>query len=125
MNFGHASKASDVSRRMIQHYEKIGLVLPAPRGDSGYRDYSDADVYRLRFIANARDRGFPMEKIGDLLLLWGDRERSSAEVKSLALARAEQLGDKARKLEPMLDLAGQCRGDDRPVCPIIDQLAAR
>lgn len=72
---------------------------------------------------------FPIEEIGDLLSLWSDRERSSAEAKSLALTRAEQLGDKARRLEAMraalLDLAGQCRGDGRPACPIIDQLAAR
>ena len=127
MNIGFASKTSGVSQRMIRPYEKIGLVPAACRGDSGYRDYSDADVHRLRFIANARDLGFPIEEIGDLLSLWSDRERSSAEVKSLALTRAEQLGDKARKLEAMraalLDLAGQCRGDDRPACPIIDQLA--
>lgn len=127
MNIGHASKASGVSQRMIRHYEKIGLVPAAPRRDSGYRDYSDADVHRLRFVANARDLGFPIEEIGELLSLWSDRDRSSAEVKALAQARAEELGNKARKLEVMraalLDLAGRCHGDDRPQCPIIDRLA--
>lgn len=129
MNIGLASKASSVSQRMIRHYEKIGLVPAAPRGESGYRDYSDADVYRLRFIANARDLGFPIEEIGDLLSLWSDRDCSSDEVKSLALTWAEPLGDKARMLEvtrgALLDLAGRCRGDDRPACPIMDQLGAR
>jgi len=129
VNIGQASKASGVSQRMIRHYEKIGLVPAAPRRDSGYRDYSDADVHRFRFIANARDLGFPIEEIGELLSLWSDRDRSSAEVKALAIARAEELGDKARKLEAMrvalLDLAGRCNGDDRPGCPIIDRLADR
>ncbi|CAN5286421.1 Cu(I)-responsive transcriptional regulator [soil metagenome] len=127
MNIGHASKASGVSQRMIRHYEKIGLVPAAPRRDSGYRDYSDADVHRFRFVANARDLGFPIEEIGELLSLWSDRDRSSAEVKALAMARAEELGNKARKLEAMrvalIDLAGRCHGDDRPGCPIIDRLA--
>lgn len=114
---------------IVADYEKKSLVPAACRGDSGYRDYSDADAHRLRFIANARDLCFPIEGIGDLVFLWSHRERSSVEVKSAALTRAEQLGDKARKLEAMraalLDLAGQSRGDDRPACPIFDQLAAR
>lgn len=127
MNIGQASAASGVSQRMIRHYEKIGLI-PAPlRRDSGYRDYCDADVQRLRFVAHARDLGFPIEEIRSLLALWLDRGRSSADVKALALARAEDLGRKAAMLENMratlLDLARNCRGDDRPDCPIIDRLA--
>ncbi|MBA4756543.1 MAG: MerR family transcriptional regulator [Sphingobium sp.] len=70
MNIGGASQASGVSQRMIRHYEKIGLIPAPPRRDSGYRDYADADVHRLRFIANARDLGFPIEDIRDLLGLW-------------------------------------------------------
>ena len=126
MNIGAASTASGVSQRMIRHYEKIGLIPSPPRRDSGYRDYSDADVHRLRFIANARDLGFPIEEIGELLSLWSDRSRVSADVKALALARADELGRKARALEAMraslLDLASRCRGDNRPECPIIDRL---
>src|SRR3546814_7134309 len=73
VNIGAASQASGVSQRMIRHYEKIGLI-PAPlRRDSGYRDYADADVHRLRFIANARDLGFPIEDIRDLLGLWSNK----------------------------------------------------
>ena len=88
MNIGGASAASSVSQRMIRHYEKIGLIPPPPRRDGGYRDYSAADVHRLRFIANARDLGFPIEEIRKLLGLWSDRDRASAEVKALAESRA-------------------------------------
>ena len=127
MNIGQASQASGVSQRMIRHYEKIGLIPPPPRRDSGYRDYSDADVARLRFIANARDLGFPIEEIRDLLSLWSDRSRSSAEVKALASTRAAELGRKVEALEAMrhtlLELADKCHGDDRPDCPIIARLA--
>ena len=127
MNIGTASKASGVSQRMIRHYEKIGLIPAPPRRDSGYRDYGPADIARLRFIANARDLGFPIEEIGRLLSLWSDTERASAEVKALALARAEELHRKAEALEAMraslLDLAERCHGNDRPDCPIIERLA--
>jgi MerR family copper efflux transcriptional regulator len=127
MNIGKASKASGVSQRMIRHYELIGLIPLPPRRDSGYRDYSDSDVHRLRFIANARDLGFPIEEIRELLGLWGDRQRTSADVKALALARAGELGRKAQALTAMratlLDLASKCHGGDRPDCPIIDTIA--
>jgi Cu(I)-responsive transcriptional regulator len=113
MNIGDASKASGVSQRMIRHYEKIGLIPAPPRRESGYRDYSPDDVHRLSFIAHARDLGFPIEEIGALLSLWTDRSRTSAAVKALALARAEELGRKARALDAMgvslLDLAERCR----------------
>lgn len=112
---------------MIRHYEKIGLIPAPPRRGSGYRDYSEADVHRLRFIANARDLGFGTDEITALLALWSDRDRASCEVKSLALAHADELGRKAKALEDMrrtlLDLAERCHGDSRPDCPIIDRLA--
>jgi MerR family copper efflux transcriptional regulator len=126
VNIGMASGASGVTQRMVRHYEKIGLI-PAPPRRGSYRDYSDADVQRLRFIANARDLGFPIEEIRTLLGLWSDRERSSAEVKALAEARAAELGRKAKILEAMrrtlTQLASACHGDDRPECPIIGRLA--
>ena len=126
MNIGGASKASGVSQRMIRHYEAIGLIPPPVRRGK-YRDYSDADVHRLKFIANARDLGFPIEEIRALLHLWADRERSSSEVKALAMARADELGRKAAMLEAMratlLELAETCHGDARPDCPILDHLA--
>lgn len=86
MNIGSAAKANGVSQRMIRHYENIRLIPAAARRDSGYRDYSGADVNRLRFIANARDLGFPIEEIAALLSLWSDTGRASAEVKALAIA---------------------------------------
>lgn len=129
MNIGQASTASGVSQRMIRHYEKTGLVPGATRGAGGYRTYGSQDLDRLRFIANARDLGFPVMEIRELLSLWADQSRASGEVKALALARADQLGAKARALDAMratlIDLAEGCHGDTRPDCPIIDRLAAR
>ncbi len=128
MKIGAAAEASGVSQRMIRHYEAIGLIPRPPRLDSNYRDYSDTDVHRLRFVANARDLGFTTEEIAELLALWADDRRASAEVKRLAIARAGALHEKARRLEAMratlLDLAGRCAGGDRPECPIIDELSA-
>lgn len=127
MKIGQAAAAARISERMIRHYEKVGLISPAARRDSGYRDYDERDIHTLCFVGRARDLGFPLEEIRMLLALWHDRERSSADVKSLALARAAELKRKARELEAMRraleQLAESCHGDDRPDCPIIDDLA--
>lgn len=127
MNIGEVSRASGVSQRMIRYYEKIGLIPNPARQDSGYRDYDPGDAHRLRFVANARDLGFPVEEIRALLALWADCNRPSAEVKALATARAEQLGRKAAALRSMrrtlLELAQSCNGDHRPECPILNRLA--
>jgi len=126
MKIGAASAASGISERMIRHYEKIGLIPKAERRDSGYRDYDDKDLHTLRFIGRARDAGFPIEEIRQLLALWNDRERSSGDVKALALARATELKRKARQLDAMRrsleHLAERCHGDDRPDCPILGEL---
>ena len=127
MNIGQASKQSGVSQRMIRHYEEIGLVPKAARRESGYRDYDDKDVHTLRFIRRARDLGFPIDEIGKLLALWQDRSRASADVKALAMARAEELKRKERELREMRrsleELARNCHGDGRPDCPILEDLA--
>ena len=127
MKIGEAAAASGISERMIRHYEKIGLIPAAARRDSGYRDYDQRDVHTLRFIGRARDLGFPIEEIRQLVALWHDRERSSADVKALALARADELRRKARELDEMRrsleHLASQCHGDARPDCPILGDLA--
>jgi MerR family copper efflux transcriptional regulator len=127
MKIGAASHASGISERMIRHYEKIGLIPAAPRRDSGYRDYDEGKVHTLRFIGKARDLGFPIEEIRQLVALWNDRERSSSDVKALALARAAELSRKARVLDDMRrsleELAAQCHGDERPECPILGDLA--
>jgi Cu(I)-responsive transcriptional regulator len=128
VKIGEVATASGVSKRMIRHYEKIGLVAPAARRDSGYRDYDERDVHTLRFVARARDLGFSIDEIGKLLALWNDRSRTSADVKALALARAAELEIKEGKLREMRrsleHLAACCHGDDRPDCPIIDELEA-
>ena len=126
MNIGQASAASGVSQRMIRHYEKIGLMPPAARRDSGYRDYDERDVHSLRFIGRARDLGFSIDEIRKLLELWQDRSRASQDVKELALARAAELKRKERELHEMRrsleHLAASCHGDERPDCPIIGDL---
>lgn len=127
MNIGEASRRTGVSQRMIRHYENIGLVPKAIRRDSGYRDYDERDIHRLRFIRRARDLGFPIDEIGKLLALWHDRTRASADVKALAMARAEELKSKERELRAMRrsleELARHCHGDARPDCPILEDLA--
>ena len=126
MKIGEVSAASSVSQRMIRHYEKIGLISEAPRRDSGYRDYDQRDIHTLRFIGRARDLGFPIEDIRLLLALWTDRERSSADVKKLALSRVAELRQRLIVLQNMCrtleHLAESCHGDDRPDCPILDGL---
>ena len=126
MKIGQAAAASGISERMIRHYEKIGLMPPAARRDSGYRDYDERDVHSLRFIGRARDLGFSIDEIRKLLELWQDRSRASQDVKELALARAAELKRKERELHEMRrsleHLAASCHGDERPDCPIIGDL---
>lgn len=127
MNIGEASKASGVSSKMIRYYEQIGLIAPAGRTASGYRVYAARDVHALRFIRRARDLGFSVEQMGDLLALWNDRSRASADVKSIALEHVVELERKAEALRDMSrtlkHLAATCHGDDRPDCPILDDFA--
>jgi len=127
VNIGQAAEASGVSQRMIRHYEAIGVTPKAARRDSGYRDYDDKDVHTLRFIRRARNLGFPIGEIGQLLALWQDRTRASADVKALATARAHELRRKEREIRAMREaldqLARDCQGDDRPDCPILNDLA--
>jgi Cu(I)-responsive transcriptional regulator len=127
MNIGEAAKASGVSAKMIRYYEETGLIPAASRTEAGYRVYTEQDVHRLRFVRRARDLGFSVEGIGELLGLWGDRSRQSADVKRLALAQVADLRRRIRELEEMADtletLACTCHGDDRPECPILRDLA--
>ena len=129
MKIGEVSAASGVSQRMIRHYEKIGLIPAALRRDSGYRDYDQRDLHTLHYIGRARDLGFPIEDIRRLLALWSDRGRSSLDVKQLAQARAAELRERMAVLEGMCrtleHLAEACHGDERPDCPILDELEDR
>ncbi len=126
MNIGEAAKASKVSAKMIRYYEQIGLIPLAARTDAGYRAYTQADVHRLQFIRRARDLGFPVAEIGDLLGLWNDPSRQSADVKRLAeqhIAELERRMESMRKMAASLKtLVDCCAGDERPDCPILDEL---
>ncbi|MCX5569535.1 MULTISPECIES: Cu(I)-responsive transcriptional regulator [Kaistia] len=127
MNIGEASAASGVSAKMIRYYEQIGLIRPAARTDSGYRVYAPSEVETLRFIRRARDLGFSVEEMGTLLALWQDKGRESADVKRLALQHVAEIEKRIHELEGMArtlrHLAGHCHGDERPDCPILDDLA--
>jgi MerR family copper efflux transcriptional regulator len=126
MNIGAASQASGVSAKMIRYYESIG-ILPSPvRTGSNYRVYGDSDVHALRFIRRARDLGFSLEETGRLLDLWRDRRRRSSSVKSIALEHVAALEHKVSEMQAMIrtlrHLSHNCHGDDRPDCPILDDL---
>lgn len=127
MNIGEAAAASGVSAKMIRYYEQTGLIKPAARSEAGYRVYSDNEINTLRFVRRARDLGFSVDRIGDLLTLWHDRSRASADVKQIALDHVEALERKMRELQSMAEtlrhLAQNCHGDGRPECPIIEGLA--
>ncbi len=129
MNIGEAARYSGVSAKMIRYYERIGLIRAAGRSEAGYRTYDDVDVHTLQFVHRARDLGFPLDAIRRLLALWQDRSRTSQDVKRIALDTVAELRRKMAELEAMArsleHLAVHCRGDERPDCPIIDDLANR
>lgn len=128
MNIGEVAKASGVSAKMVRYYEQTGLIPSAARTAAGYRIYSEADVATLGFIRRARDLGFSVPRINELLGLWYDRTRQSAEVKQLAREHIVELEQRIRDLREMADtlnaLIDRCAGDDRPECPILAGLAA-
>lgn len=128
MNIGEAAAQSNVSAKMIRHYEQLGLLPAVPRTDAGYRQYGDREVHTLRFIRRARDLGFGMSEIAELLKLWQNRRRASADVKRIALAHVADLQRRLAEMEAMKRtlerLASCCHGDHRPDCPILDELGA-
>lgn len=126
MNIGKVAKASRVSAKMIRYYEQIGLIPPAARSDAGYRIYTLADTHRLHFIRRARDLGFSVPEVGDLLNLWNDQSRHSADVKRLAQKHIDVLEQRMESMRQMTEtlqtLVDCCAGDDRPDCPILEEL---
>ncbi|GGH65159.1 heavy metal-dependent transcription regulator 2 [Comamonas phosphati] len=125
---GEAARRAGVSARMVRHYESLGLLAPVHRTDSGYRQYTEADVHALRFIRRGRDLGFSIEEIGTLLGLWQDHGRASSQVKAIAQRHIAALAERIAAMQAMQrtlqTLAHRCHGDARPDCPILDDLAS-
>jgi MerR family copper efflux transcriptional regulator len=127
MNIGTVAERAGVTSKTIRYYESIGLIDPARRSDSGYRVYDEHDVQTLRFVHRARSLGFSVNEVADLLTLWRDRNRASADVKALARRHLADIDRKIAELQGMRDsledLMARCHGDERPACPILDDLA--
>jgi Cu(I)-responsive transcriptional regulator len=127
VNIGQAAAASGVSAKMIRYYESIGLIAAPARTEAGYRVYSSDEVHTLRFVRRTRMLGFSIEEARELLALWRDRSRASADVKRVALQHVRDLEAKIAELQAMAGtlkhLARTCHGDDRPDCPILEDLA--
>lgn len=126
MKIRDAAKACSLSEKTIRYYEDIGLIEPSRR-ENGYRDFSDQDIHMLRFLARARGLGFSVEDCRQLLGLYSDRGRASKDVKKIARARLDDIELKISELESMRqtlhDLVHHCKGNDRPDCPILQDLA--
>jgi Cu(I)-responsive transcriptional regulator len=126
LNIGQAAARSGVSAKMVRHYESLGLLPRVARTEAGYRQYGEREVHTLRFIRRARDLGFSMPEIAELLRLWQDRRRASASVKRIALGHIAELDRRMAELAQMRrtlsHLADCCQGDERPDCPILDEL---
>jgi Cu(I)-responsive transcriptional regulator len=127
MNIGETARASGVAAKTIRYYEEIGLVRAAKRAPNGYRRYDEHDVQRLRFVQRARSLGFSIDDVRSLLALWGNRRRASADVKRLAMRHVAEVDRRVAELQGMratlMHLVERCHGDDRPHCPILDELA--
>ena len=126
MNISEVADRSGLPPKTIRYYEDIGLIRPK-RSDNGYRVFTDHDVHRLAFVARARTLGFPIEDCRTLLELYEDDNRTSAQVRALAQDHLEQIDDKIAKLQSLHTalsrLIAACHGDNRPDCPILDDLA--
>ena len=126
-NIGQAAQQSGVSAKMVRHYESLGLLPAVQRTDAGYRQYGDKQIHTLRFIRRARTLGFSMAEIGELLKLWQNQQRASADVKRIAQAHVADLERRIAEMQAMrqtlAELAHCCAGDDRPDCPILSGLA--
>lgn len=127
MNIGEASRKAGVTPKMVRHYELLGLLPKVHRTESGYRVYSESEVHTLHFIKRSRDLGFSIPEIAELVKLWQDNKRPSANVKKVASAHLAELDRKIKEMESMRKtlqhLVHCCQGDGRPDCPILEDLA--
>lgn len=127
MNIGEAAQLSGVTSKMIRHYEDIGIMPKASRSMSGYRTYSEKDIHILRFVKKARSLGFNMKDIKQLVGLWKNKSRTSSDVKRLTQKHIQELETKIEELQLMVKslktLSHHCHGDNRPDCPILDDLS--
>jgi MerR family copper efflux transcriptional regulator len=127
MNIGEVAKATGFPAKTIRYYEGVGLLERPARSAGNYRVYGERDIATLRFVQRARHLGFSIKEIANLLQLWHDRKRASAEVRALAVAHLDAIGRKLAELQAMQatlqHLVERCHGDQRPDCPIIDDLA--
>ena len=127
-NIGEATQRSEVSTKMVRHYESLGLLSTIHRTESGYRQYTDKEVHTLRFIKRARNLGFSMLEISELLKLWQNQRRSSIDVRKIAVKHVEDLNLRIIELQTMKrtleHLVNCCKGNHRPDCPILDELGS-
>ena len=127
MTIGEAATRSGVPAKTIRYYEQIGLIGPAPRGANTYRHYTDTEIAMLHFIGRARRLGFSVHDLKQLVALYRDHGRASADVKAIALHHIDRIDRKLAELQTvraaLADLAAQCHGDARPDCPILQELA--
>ncbi len=128
MKIGEVAESSGVPAKTIRYYEEVGLLPEPERADNGYRAYERQSVELLRFIARARGLGFSLDDVRDLVDLWQDKDRASADVRRLAKDQIAAIDEKLAELQSMRrtlsTLVERCHGDDRPDCPILDELAA-
>lgn len=128
MNIGAAAKAAGLPIKTVRYYADIGLVIPSGRSDTGYRQYTDTELRKLIFVRRSRSFGFTVDQTRELLSLYEDRNRSSADVKRIATGRLEDIEAKMTELKALHSelshLVETCRGDGRPDCPIIEGFAS-
>lgn len=127
MNIGAISEASGIPPKTIRYYEEIGLIPKVTRSENGYRHYQNRDLEQLRFVQRARKLGFSLKDVGNLLALWNDKHRASADVKKFALDHINEIDGRIAELNSiratLTELTNSCHGDDRADCPILDSLA--
>ena len=127
MNIGKVAKLSNLTVKIVRYYADIGLVRPLKNKRTGYRDFSKDDLARLQFVAKARKFNFSIQECEELLSLYSDKNRSSKHVKALTLEKISQIDSKLIELKDLRHqlsfLADNCKGNDRPECPILDALA--